>query len=81
MPLRTCEDGFPPQQHLRALESEDHGDLTALNSAEEAGETLFKRNFDVEKALRRQKVMFFKEVLHMFSNSALFMKYDKEVEI
>lgn len=35
--VRMIEDGFDPQWHLRAFESKDHGDVTALHLATEAG--------------------------------------------
>lgn len=50
-----------------------------MNLETEAGEVLFESSAAVEKEIRRVTLMFFKNVGHMFPNSYLFMKFDKEI--
>lgn len=80
IPLCAREDGISPQWHLQAFKIEEHGDVSDVQSATEAGEVILTRDSSVKKALRRLTVMFFKDVCHIFSNNALFMKYDQELE-
>lgn len=78
--LRNLEDVFSPQRHLLLFEIEEQGYLTAAKLATESEEVLLARTVAVNKVLRRLKVMFFKDFHHIFSNGALFMKSDKQLE-
>lgn len=58
LPLRTPEEFFGPQWHLRAFEGEEHRYVTDVHSSTEARKVVFASTAVVDRKLRRLKAFF-----------------------